>query len=91
MKPDVVFFGENVPGRRVEEAWSLLSEAEVLLVAGSSLAVFSGFRFVERAARDGKPVAIVNQGHTRGDDLAAVRIEGRLGEVLPLLAAALAP
>ena len=90
MKPDVVFFGENVPGRRVEEAWSMLSDAEMLLVVGSSLAVFSGFRFVERAARDGKPVAIVNQGLTRGDDLAAVRIEGRLGDVLPRLAESLA-
>jgi NAD-dependent SIR2 family protein deacetylase len=86
MKPDVVFFGENVPGRRVEEAWSMLAEADVLLVVGSSLAVFSGFRFVERAAREGKPLAIVNQGLTRGDDLAAVRIEGRLGDMLPLLA-----
>ncbi len=86
MKPDVVFFGENVPGRRVEEAWAMLSEVDVLLVVGSSLAVFSGFRFVDRAAKDGKPVAIVNQGYTRGDEMAAVRIEGRLGEVLPRLA-----
>jgi len=90
MKPDVVFFGENVPARRAQEAWSMLSDAEALLVVGSSLAVFSAFRFVERAARDGKPVAIVNQGLTRGDDLAAVRIEGRLGEVLPRLADSLA-
>jgi NAD-dependent SIR2 family protein deacetylase len=89
IKPDVVFFGENIPRARVETAWSMLSGADVLLVVGSSLVVFSGFRFVERAARDGKPVAIVNEGQTRGDGMAALRIEGRLGEVLPLLAEAL--
>jgi NAD-dependent SIR2 family protein deacetylase len=81
----VVFFGENVPNARVETAWKMLAEAEVLLVVGSSLAVFSGFRFVEKAAREHKPIAIVNMGKTRGDDAAAVRIEGRLGEVLPSL------
>ncbi|HUJ76481.1 MAG TPA: NAD-dependent protein deacetylase [bacterium] len=85
MKPDVVFFGENVPRARVDAAFSAVEEAAALLVVGSSLAVFSGFRFVERAARDHKPVAIVNQGETRGDALAAVRVEGRLGEVLPRL------
>jgi NAD-dependent SIR2 family protein deacetylase len=90
IKPDVVFFGESVPVPRVEAAWSMLDDSEVLLVVGSSLAVFSGYRFVERAARDGKPVAIVNQGETRGDDQASVRIEGKLGEVLPVLAGALA-
>jgi NAD-dependent SIR2 family protein deacetylase len=90
MKPDVVFFGESVPVPRVQAAWSMLSEAEVLLVLGSSLAVFSGFRFVERAARDGMLIGIVNQGSTRGDDKATVRIDGRLGEVLPRLAESLA-
>jgi NAD-dependent deacetylase sirtuin 4 len=89
MKPDVVFFGENVPADRVNEAWAMTAEAGVLLVVGSSLAVYSGFRFVERAARDGTPVAIVNEGETRGDALAAVRIDGRLGAVLPRLAAVL--
>ena len=90
IKPDVVFFGESVPAPRVEAAWSMLSAADALLVVGSSLAVFSGLRFVERAARDGKPVAIVNQGSTRGDRHAAVRVQGRLGDVLPLLAQVLA-
>jgi NAD-dependent deacetylase sirtuin 4 len=89
LKPDVVFFGESVPAARVQAAWDMAAEAEVLLVAGSSLAVFSGFRFVDRAFREGKPVAIVNQGETRGDGMASVRVEGRLGEVLPRLAAAL--
>jgi NAD-dependent SIR2 family protein deacetylase len=89
LKPDVVFFGESVPAPRVEAAWRMLAGAEVLLVVGSSLAIFSGLRFVSRAARENKPVAIVNQGETRGDGMAAVRIEGRLGEVLPSLVDAL--
>jgi NAD-dependent deacetylase sirtuin 4 len=89
LKPDVVFFGESVPTARVEAAWAMAAEAEVLLVVGSSLAVFSGFRFVDRAFREGKPVAIVNRGETRGDGMATIRIDGRLGEVLPRLAVAL--
>jgi NAD+-dependent protein deacetylase sirtuin 4 len=89
LKPRVVFFGENVPPEVTGQAFRLLDEAEVLLVAGSSLAVYSGFRFVERAARDGKPVAIVNEGETRGDSLAALRLDLPLGEALPLLASLL--
>jgi NAD-dependent SIR2 family protein deacetylase len=89
LKPDVVFFGESVPAERVEAAWSMLEAAELLLVLGSSLSVFSGYRFVERAARVGTPVAIVNLGRTRGDELASIRIEGKLGAVLPELAEAL--
>ncbi len=83
LKPDVVFFGENVPRQRLERAWGMLEKAEALLVVGSSLTVFSGYRFVERAAKEGKPVAIVNLGPTRGDALAALKVDGRLGEVLP--------
>jgi NAD-dependent SIR2 family protein deacetylase len=86
LKPRVVFFGENVPREVTEQAFGLLDEAEALLVAGSSLAVYSGFRFVERAARDGKPVAIVNLGETRGDSLAALHLDIPLGEALPGLA-----
>ncbi len=89
LKPQVVFFGENVPREVTESAFGLLEEAEVLLVAGSSLAVYSGFRFVERAARDGKPVAIVNQGETRGDSLAALRLDLPLGAALTRLASLL--
>jgi NAD-dependent SIR2 family protein deacetylase len=90
LKPNVVFFGENVPRDRVDAAWALLDEAEALLVVGSSLAVYSGYRFVLKAAKEHIPVAIVNLGTTRGDHLAQVRLEGRLGEVLPPLADALA-
>jgi NAD+-dependent protein deacetylase sirtuin 4 len=89
LKPDVVFFGENVPRRTVEAAWRLFEEGDVLLVAGSSLTVYSGYRFVRRAAEEERPVAIVNVGETRGDPLATLRVEGRTGEVLPGLADAL--
>ena len=89
MKPDVVFFGENVPAERVEQAWSLFAEADVLLVVGSSLTVYSGRRFVYRARERELPVAVVNLGPTRADALAAAKVEGRLGEVLPSLASAL--
>lgn len=89
LKPDVVFFGENVPPSTLHCAWEVFEDADVLLVAGSSLAVYSSYRFVERAKREGKPVAIVNIGTTRGDDLAQVKVQGRTGEVLPALADAL--
>ena len=89
LKPDVVFFGENVPPDRVDRAWGLLGEARVLLVAGSSLSVYSGYRFVRRAADEGKPVAIVNLTSTRGDDEARIRVAGRVGDVLPRVADAL--
>ena len=89
LKPDVVFFGERVPRAKVDAAWQLFDEADALLVVGSSLAVYSGYRFVLRAAKEGRPVAIVNLGPTRGDDRAQVRIQGQLGTVLPALAHAL--
>lgn len=89
LKPDVVFFGENVPKPIVEDAWSLFSEAEVLLVLGSSLAVFSGYRFVHRAAKQGLPVGIINLGASRGDHAASVRLQAPLGEVMPILAESL--
>ena len=88
-KPDVVFFGENVPRPVVDDAWALFERAEVLLVAGSSLTVWSGYRFVRRAAERGVPVAIVNVGPTRGDGEATLKLEGALGDVLPRLAAVL--
>jgi len=86
LKPDVVFFGENVPRGRLERAWSMLDRAEALLVVGSSLTVFSGYRFVRRAREQGKPIAIVNDGATRGDEDATVRSRARLGAIVPALA-----
>ncbi len=83
LKPDVVFFGESVPPPRVEASYALVEQANALLVLGSSLTVMSGRRFVVRAAKLGIPVAIVNQGRTRGDDCAALTIDAPLGAVLP--------
>ncbi len=82
LKPDVVFFGENARPEVVERAFEALEHSENLVVLGSSLTVMSGLRFVRRAARDGKGVVIVNDGDTRGDDLATLRIHGRLAPVL---------
>ncbi|HEX3758498.1 MAG TPA: NAD-dependent protein deacetylase [Kofleriaceae bacterium] len=86
MMPDVVFFGGNVPRPTLDAAWTVFDRAEALLVVGSSLTVFSGFRFVRRAAERGVPIGILNRGPTRGDDHAAVRLDARAGEVLPALA-----
>jgi NAD-dependent SIR2 family protein deacetylase len=88
LKPDVVFFGETVPPDRVSACFALVEEARALLVLGSSLTVMSGYRFVLRAAKLGIPVAILNQGVTRGDDKAVLRLDAPLGQVLPQLAAA---
>ena len=85
LKPDVVFFGENVPRSRAAVAYRWLEEAEALVVLGSTLAVMSGYRFVCAACRQGKPVAIVNRGATRGDPQASIRVEGGLSETIPLL------
>jgi NAD-dependent deacetylase sirtuin 4 len=85
LKPNVVFFGESVPIDRVLRGHAIVDEAEALVVLGSSLAVFSGLRFVKRAAEQGKPIAIINAGPTRGDPLATLRIEARVGELIPRL------
>jgi NAD-dependent SIR2 family protein deacetylase len=89
LKPDVVFFGENVPRRRVQQCFELLDGSACLLVLGSSLMVMSGLRFVHRARLGRIPVAIVNRGATRGDPLADIKVDAGLGEVLPILAGAL--
>jgi hypothetical protein len=89
MMPDVVFFGGSVPRATLDAAWAMFDRAEALLVIGSSLTVFSGFRFVRRAAERGVPIGILNRGPTRGDDHAAVRLDARAGAALPALARAL--
>ncbi|MCV7103586.1 NAD-dependent protein deacetylase [Mycobacterium palustre] len=86
LKPDIVYFGESVPKDVVARAYSLVDDAEALLVAGSSLTVFSGYRFVRHAAARGIPVAIVNRGRTRGDDLATLKVDGGCSELLTVLA-----
>jgi NAD+-dependent protein deacetylase sirtuin 4 len=90
MKPDVVFFGDNVPRPIVDAAFAMLEEGDALLVVGSSLAVFSGYRFLLRAAERHMPIAMINIGECRGEELADVRVEARAGEVLPQLIEALA-
>jgi NAD-dependent SIR2 family protein deacetylase len=86
LKPDIVYFGESVPKETVAQAFSLVEQSDALLVAGSSLTVFSGYRFVRHAAARGIPVAIVNRGPTRGDHLATVKLDGGCSELLVLLA-----
>jgi NAD-dependent SIR2 family protein deacetylase len=89
LKPRVVFFGERVPPPRVERAFAAVEEANALLVAGTSLQVWSGLRFVRRAAERGMPIALINLGPTRADDLATVRVDARVSDVLPALVAGL--
>jgi NAD-dependent SIR2 family protein deacetylase len=86
LKPNIVYFGENVPKDVVAQAYALVDDADALLVAGSSLTVFSGFRFVRHAASRDIPIAIINRGRTRGDDLATVKIDAGCSPMLALLA-----
>jgi NAD-dependent SIR2 family protein deacetylase len=87
LKPDVVFFGENVPVKRVARCGRLVEDAEALVVLGSSLHVFSGRRFVKQAHARGIPVVIVNRGETRADALATVKIDAGCAETLAALVA----
>lgn len=89
LKPGVVFFGERVPPRRVERALDALTQSEAVLVAGSSLMVFSGYRFARAATQRGLPLAIVNLGRTRADDEATLKVTAKCGDLLPRLAASL--
>jgi NAD-dependent SIR2 family protein deacetylase len=89
LKPHVVFFGENVPRDRVDRAYRAVDAAQGLLVAGSSLTVMSGLRFVRHAARAGLPIVIVNRGITRGDPLATCRVDAGCSQTLAALATAL--
>ena len=90
LKPDVVFFGENVPRDRYGRAREALASADALLVAGSSLMVYSGFRFVRLAHEAGLPIAIVNRGRTRGDEFAELKVEGDVGSTLTAAVSAIA-
>ncbi len=86
LKPDVVFFGESVPRERVATAMQALADADALLIAGSSLMVYSGYRFALAAAEQGKPIAAVNLGRTRADGLLALKVEQPVGSTLAALA-----
>jgi NAD-dependent SIR2 family protein deacetylase len=91
LKPDVVFFGENVPRPRVDECFRLVERASALMVLGSSLSVMSGYRFVRRAAKLDIPVVIINQGATRGDAHALITIDAPLGAALGTLVSRILP
>lgn len=82
LKPDIVYFGENVPSARVASAHALIDGADLVVVVGSSLTVRSGYRFVRRAVTTGTPVAVVNRGRTRADAEAALTVDGDCVEVL---------
>ena len=86
LKPDVVFFGESVPRERVAAVREALAQADAVLVAGSSLMVYSGYRFVEEAVASGKPVAAVNIGRTRADPVVTLKVEADVGVAMNTLA-----
>lgn len=86
LKPDFVFFGENAPKHKVTQSFDYLARADALLVAGSSLTVMSGLRFVRQAAKAGQPVVILNRGVTRGDEFATLKLEVGVSEALSWLA-----
>nr|WP_295773444.1 NAD-dependent protein deacetylase [Rhodoferax sp.] len=89
LKPDVVFFGESVPRERVAAVRAALAQADAMLVAGSSLMVYSGYRFVEESVAAGKPVAVVNIGRTRADAVLTLKVAQEVGATLEALAARL--
>lgn len=85
LKPDVVFFGEGVPPADVEQAWRSLDRADAVLVVGSSLMLYSGYRFVREAWRQGKPIAAVNLGRTRADEMLSIKFTEPCGRALSFL------
>lgn len=85
LQPDVIFFGDNIPPERTAAALALAEQADALLVVGSSLMVFSGFRFCKLAAAAGKPIAAINLGKTRADDLISLKLAASAADVLPRL------
>jgi NAD-dependent SIR2 family protein deacetylase len=85
LKPDVVFFGEGVPGDRVRQSMAALDASDAMLIVGSSLMVYSGYRFAKAMADRGKPIAAVNLGRTRADDVLALKVESRCADALSFL------
>jgi NAD-dependent SIR2 family protein deacetylase len=78
----VVFFGENVPAERVQRAMAAIDHSDAMLIVGSSLMVYSGYRFAAAAADAGKPIAAINLGRTRADDLLTLKVEDRCAHAL---------
>jgi NAD-dependent SIR2 family protein deacetylase len=85
LKPDVVFFGEGVPAERVQRAMDALESSDAMLVVGSSLMVYSGYRFVKTMAEAGKPIAAINLGRTRADDLLTLKVRESCTQALRLI------
>lgn len=85
LKPDVVFFGENVPRERVDQAMEWLHRSDAMLIVGSSLMVYSGYRFAVAAHKAGKPIAAINRGITRADDLLSLKVDADCGSALQAL------
>lgn len=83
MKPDVIFFGENVPVKRTEYIKQLVNDSYAILVLGSSLSVYSAYRIILQAVDAAKPVCVVNIGSTRADHLVNIKIEAKCGDILP--------
>jgi NAD-dependent SIR2 family protein deacetylase len=87
----VVFFGENVPKERVDTSMARLEEADALLVVGSSLMIWSGYRFARAAAERGLPMAAINLGKTRADSELQLKVAAHCGDVLPRMMEELSP
>jgi NAD-dependent SIR2 family protein deacetylase len=85
LKPDVVFFGEGVPKERVGLTAAALERADAMLIVGSSLMVYSGYRLVQAMAQAGKPIAAINLGRTRADDLLTLKVTERCSDALSFL------
>uniref|UniRef100_A0A1D1Y4H6 NAD-dependent deacetylase n=2 Tax=Anthurium amnicola TaxID=1678845 RepID=A0A1D1Y4H6_9ARAE len=85
LKPDVIFFGDNVPKDTADKAMEEARGCDAFLVLGSSLMTMSAFRLVRAARETGARIAIVNVGETRADDFVPLKISARCGEILPRL------
>jgi NAD-dependent SIR2 family protein deacetylase len=91
LKPDVVFYGEGVPPERVKTCFDAVGRADAMLIAGSSLMVYSGYRFTRRAHEIGMPIVAINRGVTRADDILTMKVEQDCGAVLEALVEAIEP
>jgi len=91
LKPDVVFYGESVPPERVKICFDAVGRADAMLIAGSTLMVYSGYRFTRRAHEIGMPIVAINRGVTRADDILTLKIEQDCGSVLEALVEAIGP
>lgn len=83
LKPDVIFFGDNVPKQRVDHVKSEVERCDSLLILGSSVSTFSAYRIVLQASKLSKPICIINIGDTRADHLAKLKIDTRCGQIIP--------